>query len=193
MGDGYLTNPLVFLVQVLFGAYILVVMLRFLLQLVKADFYNPISQFIVKVTTPVLQPLRRLIPGFAGIDVASIVLMWALKSIELTLILLISGAAGTNLLSTLAWSIPELVALLLNVFLFAILIQVILSWINPGGYNPAANLIHGLTEPLLRPARNLIPPVSGLDLSPMLVMVALVLLKMLLLPPLQLLMASPFR
>ena len=193
MGDGYLTNPLVFLIQVLFGAYILVVMLRFLLQLVKADFYNPVSQFIVKATTPVLQPLRRFIPGFAGIDIASIVLMWLLKSIELSLILLISGAAGANLLSTLAWSIPELVALLINVFLFAILIQVILSWVNPGGYNPAASLLHSLTEPLLRPARRLIPPVGGLDLSPMLVMVVLVLLKMLLLPPLQLLMATPFR
>ena len=192
MDSSYLTNPLVFLIQVLFGVYILVVMLRFLLQLVKADFYNPVSQFIVKVTSPVLQPLRRYIPGLGGIDVASLVLMWLLKSVELSLILL-AGGATTNLLATLAWSIPELVALAINVFLFAILIQVILSWVSPGGYNPAATLIHTLTEPLLRPARRLIPPFSGLDLSPMLVMVGLVLLKMLLLPPLQVLMATPFR
>ena len=107
--------------------------------------------------------------------------------------ILLAGGATTNLLATLAWSIPELVALAINVFLFAILIQVILSWVSPGGYNPAATLIHTLTEPLLRPARRLIPPFSGLDLSPMLVMVGLVLLKMLLLPPLQVLMATPFR
>ena len=193
MDSSYLTNPLVFLIQVLFGAYILVVMLRFLLQLVKADFYNPVSQFIVKVTSPVLQPLRRYIPGFGGIDVASLVLMWLLKSVELSLTLLAGGGATTNLLATLAWSIPELVALAINVFLFAILIQVILSWVSPGGYNPAAALIHTLTEPLLRPARRLIPPFSGLDLSPMLVLVGLVLLKLLLLPPLQMLMATPFR
>ena len=191
MGNSYLTNPLVFLIQVLFGAYILVVMLRFLLQLVRADFYNPVSQFLVKVTTPVLRPLRQIIPGVGGIDIASIVLMWLLKSVELGLIILISGA-DTSVLAALAWSVPELIGLVINVFLFAILIQVILSWINPGGYNPLASLIQGLTEPLLRPARKLIPPIGGLDLSPMVVMIGLVLLKMLLLPPLQMLMASPF-
>ena len=89
--------------------------------------------------------------------------------------------------------LPELVALLINLFLFAILIQVILSWVSPGGYNPVTGLIHSLTDPLLRPARRLIPPISGLDLSPMLVMVLLILLKMLLLPPLQILTGSPFR
>lgn len=192
MGSSYLTNPLVFLIQVLFGAYILVVMLRFLLQLVRADFYNPVSQFVVKVTTPVLRPFRQMIPGVGGIDIASIVLMWLLKSMELGLVILISGSSA-NLLAVLAWSIPELISLLINVFLFAILIQVILSWVNPGGYNPLSALIHGLTEPLLGPARRLIPPIGGLDLSPMLVMIGLVLLKMLLLPPLQVLMASPFR
>ena len=87
---------------------------------------------------------------------------------------------------------PELVALVINVFLIAILIQVILSWVNPGGYNPAAALVHSLTAPLLRPAQRAIPPIAGLDLSPMVVMIGLVLLKMLLLPPLQTLTASPF-
>ena len=118
--------------------------------------------------------------------------MWLLKSVELGLVILITGSSA-NLLAALAWSIPELIGLLLNVFLFAILIQVIMSWINPGGYNPLTSLIHSLTEPLLKHARRVIPPVAGLDLSPMLVMLGLVLLKMLLLPPLQLLMASPFR
>jgi len=192
MDSNYLTNPLVFLVQILFGTYTLVVMLRFVLQLVHADFYNPVSQFIVKVTTPVLRPLRRVIPGIGGMDVASLVLIWLLKSIELALVILLSGMS-VNLLAALAWALPELVALLINVFLFAILIQVILSWVSPGTYNPVTGLIHSLTDPLLRPARRLIPPISGLDLSPMLVMVLLVLLKMLLLPPLQILTGSPFR
>ena len=106
MGSSYLTNPLVFLIQVLFGAYILVVMLRFLLQLVRADFYNPVSQFVVKVTTPVLTPLRRVIPGVGGLDIASIILMWLLKSVELGLVILITGSSE-NLLAALAWSIPE--------------------------------------------------------------------------------------
>jgi len=192
MGDSYLTNPLVFLIQVIFGAYIMVVMLRFLLQLVKADFYNPVSQFVVKVTSPPLRPLRRIIPGIGGVDVASIILMWMLKSLELALIMVIGGL-GTSLLPALAWSIPELISLFINVFLFAILIQVIISWVNPGGYNPIIGLLNSITEPLLGPARRIVPPISGLDLSPMLVMIGLMLLKMLLLPPLQLLVASPFR
>lgn len=192
MDGSYITNPLVFLVQVIFGAYILIVMLRFLLQLVKADFYNPVSQFVVKVTTPPLRPLRRMIPGIAGLDIASIILMWLLKSLELALIMMIGGL-GTSLLSALIWSIPELISLFINVFLFAILIQVIISWVNPGGYNPVIGLLYSLTEPLLGPARRIVPPISGLDLSPMLVMIGLVLLKMLLLPPVQLLVGSPFR
>lgn len=191
MGSNYLTNPLVFLVQTLFGLYILAVLLRFLLQLVRADFYNPISQFLVKVTSPPLRLLRRFLPGLGGIDLSSIVLAWGLKYIELLLILFISGITA-NFLGPLLWAIPELIELVINIFLFAILIQVILSWINPGSYNPASALLYSLTEPVLRPARNLLPPVSGLDLSPMLVMIGLVLLKMLLLPPLRVVTGSPF-
>jgi len=192
MGSAYLTNPLIFLVQVLFGAYILAVLLRFLLQWFRADFYNPISQFIVKVTTPVLHPLRRIIPGVGGIDFSSIVLLWLLKTVELTLTLLMASGSF-NPLGALLWSIPALIALLINVFIFAILIQVVISWVNPGAYNPATSLLYSLTEPLLRPARRLIPPIGGLDLSPMAAMIGLYLLQMLLLPPLIMLTGSPFR
>ena len=184
MGSEYLTNPLVFLIQVLFGLYIFVVMLRFLLQLVRADFYNPISQFTVKATTPVLRPLRRIIPGIGGVDVASIVLMLILLMIQQSLIILISGLGFQPLLA-LAQAVPELVGLFINFFLFAILIRVILSWVSPGNYNPAIALLGKLTDPVLRPAQRLIPPMGGLDLSPMAVMIGLVLLKMLLVPPLQ--------
>jgi YggT family protein len=191
MGGSYFTNPIIFLIQVLFGAYILVVMLRFLLQWFRADFYNPISQFIVKVTTPILHPLRRVIPPIGKADTSSIVLMWLLKTVELTLtLLLIRGEL--NPLGALIWSLPALISLLLNVFIFAILIQVILSWVNPGAYNPAAALLYSLTEPILRPARRLLPPIGGLDLSPMLVMIGLYLLQMLLLPPILMITGSPF-
>lgn len=191
MGSSYFTNPVVFLIQVLFGAYILVVMLRFLLQLVKADFYNPISQFIVKVTSPVLIYLRRVIPGLGGIDLSSLFFMWILKVIELALIISLAGLPISLML--FAWAIPELVKLAFNVFIFSILIQVILSWVNPGAYNPATALISSLTEPVLRPARKIIPPIGGLDLSPMATMIGLYLLQMLLLPPILHLTDSPFR
>ncbi len=190
MGSSYFTNPVVFLIQAVFGAYILVVMLRFLLQLVKADFYNPISQFIVKVTSPVLIYLRRIIPGLGGIDLASIIFMWILKAIELALIISLVGLPASYMV--IAWAVPELIRLAFNVFIFSILIQVILSWVNPGAYNPATTLISYLTEPILRPARRIIPPIGGLDLSPMIAMIGLYILQMLLLPPILHLTGSPF-
>jgi YggT family protein len=191
MSSSYLTNPLVFLIQTLFGLYILAVLLRFLLQTVRADFYNPISQFLVKATNPPLKILRRFIPGFGGIDVASLVLAWALQALELLLVITISGHA-VSILGPIIWAIPELVELVINIFLFAVLIQVILSWVNPGSYNPANALLYSLTGPVMRPAQKLLPPMGGLDLSPMLVMIGLVLLKMLLLPPLRAMTGSPF-
>ncbi len=191
MGSNYLANPLIFLIQMLFGAYILAVMLRFILQLVRADFYNPISQFIVKVTTPVLRPLRRIIPSIGAIDSSSLLLMWLLKAIELGLIAAILGIDWTPLLP-LAWAIPALLEFVINLFLFAVFIQAAMSWISPGSYSPATGLLHTLTSPLLRPVQQLIPPISGFDLSPMVVLIGLALLKMLLIPPLLHLTHSPF-
>ena len=189
MGDGYLTNPLIFLVQVIFGLYVLIVMLRFLLQLTRADFYNPLSQFIVKATSPVLNPLRRIIPGVGGLDISSLVLAWLVKSVELLLTLALKQG-GLLVVPALLLAIPGLLELTINIFLFAILIQVILSWVNPGTYNPVVGVLHSLTEPLLGPARRRIPAMGGIDLSPMVVMIGLVLLEMLLLPPVKALIAS---
>ncbi len=184
MGAGYLAQPAIFLVKVLFGLYATLVVLRFLLQLTRADFYNPLSQFIVKATKPLLNPLRRVIPGVSGIDVASLVLAWFVLTLEQLAILALAGA-GFQLAGAALLAIPELISLIINVFLFAILIQVIISWINPGGYNPAIGLIHGLTEPLLAPVRRRMPNMGGLDLSPMVVMLGLVVLEMLLIPPIK--------
>lgn len=184
MGDGYLTQPAVFLVQVIFGLYATLVILRFLLQLTKADFYNPLSQFIVKATKPALNPLRRFIPGVSGLDIAALVLAWLVIAVEQVAILGLSGA-GFQPLAAILLAIPELLSLVINVFLFAILIQVIISWINPGSYNPAITLIHGLTEPLIAPVRRRMPDMGGLDLSPMVVMIGLVILEMLLIPPIR--------
>jgi YggT family protein len=184
MGAGYLAQPAIFLVKVLFGLYATLVVLRFLLQLTRADFYNPLSQFIVKATKPLLNPLRRVIPGVSGIDVASLVLAWFVLTLEQLAILALAGA-GFQIAGAALLAIPELISLFINVFLFAILIQVIISWINPGGYNPAIGLIHGLTEPLLAPVRRRMPNMGGLDLSPMVVMLGLVVLEMLLIPPIK--------
>ena len=184
MESGYLATPAVFLVQVIFGLYATLVLLRLLLQMVRADFYNPLSQFIVKATSPALNPLRRVIPGLAGIDTASLVLAWIVISLEQLAILSITGF-GFQPVAAMLLAIPEMISLTINIFLFAILIGVIISWINPGSYNPAISLIHSLTEPLLAPVRRRMPQMGGLDLSPMVVMVGLVVLEMLLIPPIR--------
>ena len=191
MTGSYLLDPLVFLIQTLFGLYIAVVALRFLLQWVRADFYNPISQFVVRVTTPVLRPLRRIVPGYGGLDLAALVLIWLLSAVELGLMALVVGL-DRSLFGAFGWAIPSMVELFINIFLFAILIRVILSWVNPDPYNPATALLDRLTAPVMRPAQRVIRPIGGIDLSPMLVMIGLVLLNMLLIPPLKWLVASPF-
>lgn len=182
MGSNYVTNPIEFLINTLIGLYILTVMLRFLLAAVRADFYNPVSQFLVKVTNPVLLPLRRVLPSVGKIDTSALVLMLLLQLISFTLIALLRGGQISFLLLFIL-SLAELISLFLNVLLFSILIQVVISWINPGTYNPAVSLLYSITEPVLRPCRRLIPPISGLDLSPLVALIAIQLIKMLLLPP----------
>jgi YggT family protein len=184
MGGTYVGNAATFLIETLFFLYILLVMLRFLLQWVRADFYNPVSQFIVKATQPALAPLRKIIPGFAGFDLAAVVLMFALKFVELWLV---TGLLGLSpQLSGIAMlAIAELLGLLVNVFIGSILIQVIISWVNPGMYNPVMGLLHNLNEPLLAPARRVIPPISGLDLSPIAVIIFLQLVSMLAVAPIR--------
>lgn len=189
MGESYLANPAIFLIKVVFGLYAVLVVLRFLLQLTRADFYNPVSQVIVKATKPLLNPLRRVIPGVSGMDIASLVLGWFVLTVEQLAILGVSGMGFQPLAASLL-AIPELITLMINIFLFAILIQVIVSWISPGNYNPVLGLIHSLTEPLLAPVRRRMPDLGGIDLSPMVVMVGLVLLEMLLIPPIKTLLGQ---
>lgn len=191
MTSAYLTNPGVFLVQTLLGLYAAVVLVRFLLQWARADFYNPVSQFVVKVTTPLLRPLRRLIPGYAGMDLSALVLAWLVKTLELFILALLL-APRSNPLGALFWALPELLNLTINIFIFTVFVRVILSWINPDPYNPVAGVLYSVTEPIMRPARRLLPPIGGMDLSPILVTIGLILLQMLLIPPLSVLTGKPF-
>lgn len=175
--DNFLVNAGSYLISTLFGLYIIIVLLRFLLQLVRADFYNPLSQFIVKATSPILNPMRRVIPGLFGLDFSSLLLAYTLQYIENLLLWAIRGIP-INAVFLLWHSIGSLLTLLLYIYFFAILVQVIISWVSPGTYNPATALIHQITEPVLRPARKILPPFSGFDLSPILVFIMLNLLIM---------------
>lgn len=184
MTGGYFTQAFIFLIRTVFDLYLLAVVLRFLLQLVGADFYNPISQFLVKITNPVLRPLRRIIPGYRGIDWSSLILMLGIKACEIVLITLIASGRVPAISGLLVISLAQILNFVIYVFIFAVLIQVILSWINPGAYNPATVILYRLTEPMLRPARRILPPAGGLDLSPLLVLVFLQLTVILIVNPL---------
>lgn len=177
-------EALIFLIDTVFGLYLLAVALRFLLQWVRADFYNPISQFLVAVTNPPLRVLRRFIPGYRGIDFSSLVLMLAIKLAELCLETLIAAGGLPAAAGLLVLGVAELLNLFIYIFLFAIIIQIVVSWVSPGAYNPVTVILYRLTDPLLRPARRIVPPVGGLDFSPILPIVALQLLIILLIKPL---------
>jgi len=185
MGGSYFGQALSFLVDILFDLYILAVLLRFLLQWVRADFYNPLSQALVTLTNPPLRPLRRLIPGLFGIDLAAVLLMLVLEAVKLLLLGLIRGVflqpAGLLVLA-----LAELLQLVFWVMVVALFVRAILSWIAPAaGYNPVGNLLVRLTEPLMRPARRLMPPVGGLDMSMIVVFIVLWLAYYLILLPLR--------
>ena len=181
---GHIGHAATFLVETLFGLYILIVMLRLLLQWARADFYNPLSQFIVKATQPVLAPVRGMFPAVGGVDLACVMLLVVLQLGELWLVTGILGQRAP-VGALLVFSVAELLQLAIYVFLFSILIQVVMSWINPGSYNPVLSVLYSLNEPLLAPARRLVPPIGGLDLSPIVVMVALQLVAILLVGPLR--------
>jgi YggT family protein len=176
----FFTQALVFLVQVAFGFYVLTLMLRFLFQVVRADFYNPFSQFVVALTNPLLKPLRRLIPGFLGIDWASVLLLYAFQMLELYIVGTLNNLGTLSPFLLFVIASVDLVKLALYVFLFAIIIRAVLSWVNPYGLrgNPAGAVLISLTEPLLAPARRLIPTLSGFDLSPIVALVVIQLLIM---------------
>ncbi|MCP4392409.1 MAG: YggT family protein [Gammaproteobacteria bacterium] len=194
MGSGYLLSPLMLVINTLFDLYILLVLLRFLLQMLRADFYNPVSQFIVKLTSPPLKLLRRFIPSVAGQDAASIVLCLLLIYAKFLLMRALSIPAvqiggvlapigATSYGGLLVYCIADLIALILTVFLVAVIIKIILSWINPGQYNPVIGLVDKIAEPVLRPMRKILPPIGGLDLSPLLATLLIVVAKMLVVPP----------
>lgn len=169
----------VFLVDILISLYVLAFMLRLLLQLVRADFYNPLCQALIKITNPVLKPLRRFIPGFRGMDVAALVVMFLLEVFKIVVIYGLLAGLSLNAGGVILFSLRALFLLLLQIYFWAILIQAILSWVNPGTYNPLTSLLWSLTEPVLRPARRLIPSMGGIDFSPLVVLIVIQVIRIL--------------
>lgn len=184
MSASYLTDPLIFVIDALLSLYILAVMLRFLLQWSGAEFYNPISQFLVKVTHPPLKILRRFVPPIGKIDTSSLILLLALQMLSDFSVLILKGVT-LNIGALALLSFTQLVTLLLNVYVFSVFASALLSWVDPGGYNAASSILRSLTEPLLDMCRRFIPDLAGVDFSPLAALLLLQLAKMVILPPLQ--------
>jgi YggT family protein len=160
-----------YLVQTFLSLYLLAMLLRFLLQVVKADFYNPISQFLVKITNPLVIPMRRILPGYGGIDLASLLLSIILQLAGIVALLLLNGLGLPNIGLLLLWSVLGVVGLLVNIYFFALLGMIILSWVAPGSRHPAIYLLYQITEPVMAPFRQALPAMGGLDFSPILVFI----------------------
>jgi YggT family protein len=186
-----LNTAAIYVLQTLGSLYLLIVMLRFVLQLVRADFYNPLSQFIVRATQPLLRPLRKIIPSLFGLDMSSLVLALILQFLLMGLTLLLAYGITGNPLQLLVWSIIGVTALFLKIFFFAMIISVILSWVAQGSHNPGAELVNQICEPALAPFRRIVPNLGGLDISPILAFMVLKLLDMLVINNLAAMTAMP--
>jgi YggT family protein len=174
-------NALYFIVDTLLSLLLFVVLLRLLLQVARADFRNPISQAVVRLTNPLVLPLRRIFPPVRKIDTASVVAVLITGAAVVAALSLLRGAGLPEPLAWLQTTLLEIVRMALWTYFYAILFYALLSFLAPGTYSPVHPLLDSLCDPVLRPFRRLIPPIGGLDLSPLWTMIviqaALILLR----------------
>lgn len=171
------------LVSTLGGMFILAVLLRFMLQLARADFYNPFTQAIVRITDPSVRLFRRFIPGYRGMDFASLVLALLAQCVCTALLIFFSGFAIPGIGLVVSWSSVGLLSFILNIYFWAMIISIVASFIAPFSGHPALVLVRQLTEPIMAPFRRLLPAMGGLDFSPIFVFLALQILRIVLIDP----------
>jgi len=177
-----LTTALIFLIETAAGFFTVALLLRFLLQWAHAAQRNPISEFLNALTNWAVRPARRVIPGFWGLDLATLLLAWLTQLIELFLVLQVRGfsfgpAAGQAIVALMLLAAVMIVKLILYIIIVVVIVQAILSWVNP--YSPISPLLNALARPLLRPFQRRIPPVANVDLSPLFVIIVCQLLLIL--------------
>ena len=168
-------NASVFLVQTFFGLYLILVLVRFLMQVSRADYYNPICQVVVRLTDPAIKPFNKVLPRILGIDFATLIVALLIQVVAISLVMLLTD----NLIfhpTYIGWAMVGLASMILDIYFFALIAMVIASWIAPYSNHPAMSLIIQLTDPICRPARKLLPPMGGLDFSIILVFVVITLI-----------------
>lgn len=167
-----ITSAIVFIINALTSLYLLVLLLRFWLPWLRADFRNPLAQGILRLTSPLIVPLRRIVPPVGRLDTATVLVAFIIQYLTVLLLLLILGRIA-GVMEIALTAVVKLVVLSINLFVYAIFIRIILSWLSPGAYNPATAIIATLTEPVLRPFRRLVPPLGGFDISPIFAIILL--------------------
>jgi len=175
-----MNDALVFIIRTLVDLYIITFLLRIIMQWIRADFRNPLTQFILRVTDPLVVPLRRIVPGVGNLDTASLIVVLVLELVVTVALVKITCVGEPQIMPIISLTILRTIFLTLRVYLFVILIHVILSWVSPGTYNPIAALLASISAPVLRPLRRLIPAIGGLDLSALFALIGIQALTMLL-------------
>ena len=188
---GNFASASIFLIQTFFGIYLILVMLRFLTQLSRADYYNPICQTIVKLTDPTIKPLRTVLPAVRGVDFATLAVALLVHLVAVILIMtMVEGYFFAPVY--IAWALLGIVSTILDIYFFALLISVVISWLAPHSNHPAIVLINELINPICEPARKIIPPLGGLDFSIIIVFMAITLIdQYLLIKPLAVSLGIP--
>ncbi len=171
---------IVLIVNTLGHVLMLALLLRFLLQATRADFYNPVSQSLIKITAPVLNPLRKVIPSWRNFDIATILVALVMGTLASALMIYASGYILPGIGTLISWAFLGMVSYILNIYFWGLLVTVIASWIAPYSGNPALILIHQLLEPVQSLFRKVIPPIGGLDLSPIFIFLGIQVLEIML-------------
>lgn len=173
-------NALRFIVDTLLSLVFFVFLLRLLLQLSRADFRNPLAQAVLKLTNWLVMPLRRLFPPAGRIDTASVIAVLLIAIAHVGLLHLVQGFAPPNAIAWVSLAAMTIVRNVLRFYLYGIFLYALISLIAPGVHSPVQSLLAALFEPILRPIRRVIPPIGGLDLSPLWACIALQALLLLL-------------
>ena len=175
-----INTAIAFVVDTLFNLFILSALVRFWMQVLRAPARNPIAQFTMALTDFAVKPLRRIVPGLFGLDLASLLVAWFAEFLLLVILLLLDDRPLTTfpaaLTPVLFWALAKLVRLSVYIVMGAVFIQAILSWVNP--YHPVAPFFDALTRPFLKPFRRMVPLIGGVDVTPILVLIACQLILM---------------
>jgi len=173
-------DALIFIVRTLVDLYIITFVLRIVMQWIRADYRNPLTQFIVRITNPLVVPLRRIVPAAGNLDTASLIVVVVLELVVTVALINLTCSGQPPLVNVLALTVLRTIYVMLRLYLFVLLIYVILSWINPGTFNPVSSLLASIVEPLLRRLRRYVPPIGGLDLSALFALIGIQAITMLL-------------